>query len=339
MAILQHDRIHDNFNNETEGLNDLKEGAFKDQQTNAQEDAYALGHQHGSLGAKKQPPKEHAADYHEGYAAGKSTQTNEDIITSLDQLAPIFEGYTLPLKLSTNPTSVAGNYRKTKVGKSTADKGVDDSAGILEAKGPCWKGYEQLGMKKKNGKTVPNCVPVAESEKDWRLGKEHFDRQSWEDHAKKNGYTVTRHEGKLHAYKGSEHKGTFALNPRWGALLEANYSTGTTRRLSRLMGKARAEAKAKEIEAVAAEKAAREAKRFARKAASKIQEDLKVGEGQDNSPESEGKGTRVKRKYLGAKRGRTATGKPAHAIDVMPVIQKPDKNVNKTTPGTPLKRT
>ena len=26
---------------------------------------------------------------------------------------------------------------------------------------PCWKGYEPVGTKKKNGKTVPNCVPVA----------------------------------------------------------------------------------------------------------------------------------------------------------------------------------
>lgn len=24
---------------------------------------------------------------------------------------------------------------------------------------PCWKGYEQVGMKKKNGEKVPNCVP------------------------------------------------------------------------------------------------------------------------------------------------------------------------------------
>ena len=26
-------------------------------------------------------------------------------------------------------------------------------------KGPCWKGYEMIGMKKKGGKNVPNCVP------------------------------------------------------------------------------------------------------------------------------------------------------------------------------------
>lgn len=29
---------------------------------------------------------------------------------------------------------------------------------INEKKGPCWPGYKQIGLKKKNGKTVPNCV-------------------------------------------------------------------------------------------------------------------------------------------------------------------------------------
>jgi hypothetical protein len=29
-----------------------------------------------------------------------------------------------------------------------------------EDKDPCWKGYTQVGMKEKNGKEVPNCVPV-----------------------------------------------------------------------------------------------------------------------------------------------------------------------------------
>jgi hypothetical protein len=26
-------------------------------------------------------------------------------------------------------------------------------------KDPCWTGYEQIGMKDKKGKPVPNCVP------------------------------------------------------------------------------------------------------------------------------------------------------------------------------------
>lgn len=28
----------------------------------------------------------------------------------------------------------------------------------------CWEGYKQVGMKEKNGKMVPNCVPVNEAE-------------------------------------------------------------------------------------------------------------------------------------------------------------------------------
>lgn len=28
----------------------------------------------------------------------------------------------------------------------------------------CWEGYKQVGMKEKNGKQVPNCVPINEDE-------------------------------------------------------------------------------------------------------------------------------------------------------------------------------
>lgn len=28
---------------------------------------------------------------------------------------------------------------------------------------PCWEGYEQQGMKEKNGKKVPNCVKLSDS--------------------------------------------------------------------------------------------------------------------------------------------------------------------------------
>jgi hypothetical protein len=30
----------------------------------------------------------------------------------------------------------------------------------LKLKAPCWDGYEQIGWKMKNGKKVPNCVPI-----------------------------------------------------------------------------------------------------------------------------------------------------------------------------------
>lgn len=29
----------------------------------------------------------------------------------------------------------------------------------MKKKSPCWKGYEMIGMKKKKGRKVPNCVP------------------------------------------------------------------------------------------------------------------------------------------------------------------------------------
>ena len=41
------------------------------------------------------------------------------------------------------------------------DKHIDEMKedSPLNKKGPCWKGYEMIGMKKKGGKNVPNCVP------------------------------------------------------------------------------------------------------------------------------------------------------------------------------------
>lgn len=37
---------------------------------------------------------------------------------------------------------------------------------VEEKEDPCWDGYQQYGMKKKNGKQVPNCVPKEEYKSD-----------------------------------------------------------------------------------------------------------------------------------------------------------------------------
>ena len=37
---------------------------------------------------------------------------------------------------------------------------------------PCWPGYKQIGMKKKQGKKVPNCVPEESIEEAEYKGKE-----------------------------------------------------------------------------------------------------------------------------------------------------------------------
>ena len=45
---------------------------------------------------------------------------------------------------------------------------------ILNEDKPCWKGYQQIGMKTKNGKKVPNCVP-----------------ESYDVYSESEGYTIT----------------------------------------------------------------------------------------------------------------------------------------------------
>ena len=52
-----------------------------------------------------------------------------------------------------------------------------------DLKQACWKGYEAVGMKMKNGKKVPNCVPVKEEDaekhsKDFRKPSSRLDRKS-----------------------------------------------------------------------------------------------------------------------------------------------------------------
>ena len=42
---------------------------------------------------------------------------------------------------------------------SAADYLDSGEHNVEEAKGPCWTGYKQVGMKKKGSKMVPNCVP------------------------------------------------------------------------------------------------------------------------------------------------------------------------------------
>lgn len=39
-------------------------------------------------------------------------------------------------------------------------KSVKKQKGITEEENPCWDGYEMVGMKMKDGKEVPNCVPI-----------------------------------------------------------------------------------------------------------------------------------------------------------------------------------
>ncbi len=56
----------------------------------------------------------------------------------------------------------AKNYKSKGGGWKTCSENVQ----LDEA---CWDGYKQVGMKDKNGRQVPNCVPVKENIKDMKL--------------------------------------------------------------------------------------------------------------------------------------------------------------------------
>jgi hypothetical protein len=77
---------------------------------------------------------------------------------------------------------------------------------IKELENPCWKGYEMVGMKNKNGKEVPNCVPVSEdidNDDDVNYGivepEEEYDVDNYDDVVDfikyMRGYTAELNEG------------------------------------------------------------------------------------------------------------------------------------------------
>ncbi len=52
------------------------------------------------------------------------------------------------------------NEEYLKYALSLTSDDYDLEEGLEDPKdNPCWKGYKPVGTKKKNGKTVPNCVP------------------------------------------------------------------------------------------------------------------------------------------------------------------------------------
>ena len=106
----------------------------------------------------------------------------------------------------------AKNYKSKGGGWRTCKEGYDPAAGgwvqpsgripvenpldkdedeLLE--GPCWDGYKQVGMKNKNGKEVPNCVPVSETIK--KVGDKYA------VYPKKGGDRLGTHSSKSAAQK------------------------------------------------------------------------------------------------------------------------------------------
>ncbi len=57
--------------------------------------------------------------------------------------------------------NIAGELAKEKQIESCCEENEFTEEDLEQKTAPCWEGYEQIGMKKgKNGKMVPNCVPI-----------------------------------------------------------------------------------------------------------------------------------------------------------------------------------
>lgn len=87
-----------------------------------------------------------------------------------------------------------------------------------DLKGACWKGYKAVGLKDKNGKKVPNCVPVSEAYEVHVSDGRDYGEEPHTDDQKHFHASVKKHGGKvvgqtdsgarLH-FKSARHKSNF----------------------------------------------------------------------------------------------------------------------------------
>ena len=93
----------------------------------------------------------------------------------------------------------------------------------LNEKAPCWKGYKQIGMKEKNGKQVPNCVPIDEmlneDEVDYYVDRDGNKFQTIDVNYLQNpGLVMVKYDNG----KPVEYKGNFEADLKSGIVKRAN---------------------------------------------------------------------------------------------------------------------
>ena len=132
-----------------------------------------VGKGEGSLEAWVQSKITKAADYIDTAADYIASGEMEE---SLKVRKGILKGSETVLKKSSGPSALTPDAAKQLGDKAVElqkkkaaevslpkvkkeEKLVDKIMGELQEEDPCWKGYTQVGMKKKGGKQVPNCVP------------------------------------------------------------------------------------------------------------------------------------------------------------------------------------
>jgi len=105
---------------------------------------------------RKEPTYEGTDEYREKKDISKKefkdrgiNKTNLKDLRSSDKNVDLDKAENMPVKTrGFGPSTAFGGVKNPELTKGGPTK-----------KGPCWKGYEMIGMKKKGGRNVPNCVP------------------------------------------------------------------------------------------------------------------------------------------------------------------------------------
>lgn len=126
---------------------------------------------------------------------------------------------------------VMSEYKKGKLKSSSGGKVTDQKqavaialseAGLSKANSPCWRNYEMVGTKIKDGKEVPNCVPIDKAfEKAVKLEWDNYEVSKAE-----NGETPKQGEIKSSSRKGK--KAMVYMGNKWhhfgDSKMKHNYS-------------------------------------------------------------------------------------------------------------------
>ena len=95
----------------------------------------------------------------------------------------------------------------TPKGYGPTDEAKDD---------PCWDGYKQVGMKKKKGKSVPNCVPeetnLERLKKTWAVHKFKKGGGKIEKQPEGDAYNAMKWRGKTHSTRDEDQEDERARN-------------------------------------------------------------------------------------------------------------------------------
>ena len=112
---------------------------------------------------------------------------------------------------------------------------------IKEMENPCWKGYEMVGTKNKDGKEVPNCVPIKEEISDDEYDELDVEPEEIDDFIEfLKAYKNTLDEGGCPCLYEAEYQGrevklghpmqgdvkkfkVYVKNPKTGKVIKVNF--------------------------------------------------------------------------------------------------------------------